>query len=187
VDLNAVLLRGGTTLLDLLQFCVLSVQPAPLFVFLVQEYRQTPRAASALALYDAFCAPAAPARVEADIVLAPRDLRLHQAIEAVRRQVAWAAAPLPPVAEGEQPPPRRFVPIPPAHLFDPVVSHLRDLEDGPLARVSRDYNPDRAPLENLPGGKMNASQRFFVDNIWRPRLRPQLVAAGFWRIATVGG
>jgi hypothetical protein len=186
VDLNAVLLRGGTTLLDLLQFCVLSVQPAPLFVFLVQEYRQTPRAASALTLYDIFCAPAAPARLEADVVLAPRDLRLHQAIEAVRRQAAWAAAPPPPVAEGEQPPPRRFVAIPAAHLFDPVVSHLRDLEGGPLAQVCRNYDPERTPLENLPGGKMNAGQRFFVDNVWRPRLRPLLVAAGFWRVAAIG-
>jgi hypothetical protein len=187
VDLNAVLLGGGKTLLDLLQFCVLSVQPAPLFVFLVQEYRQKPRAVSALALYDVFCAPAAAARIEADAVLMPRDLRLHQAIEAIRRQAVWAAEPLPPVMEGEQAPPPRFVAIPPAHLFDFVVSHLLSLEGGPLTQVCRNFDPERTPLENLPGGKMNAGQRFFVENVWRPRLRPQLVAAGFWRVTTVGG
>jgi hypothetical protein len=79
------------------------------------------------------------------------------------------------------------VAIPSAHLFDSVVSHLRGLEGGTMARIARDYDPERTPLENLPGGTMNASQRFFVDNVWRPRLRPRLVAAGFWRIATVGG
>jgi hypothetical protein len=34
---------------------------------------------------------------------------------------------------------------------------------------------------------MTAGQKAFVENVWRPRVRPALVAAGFWRVATIGG
>jgi hypothetical protein len=41
-------------------------------------------------------------------------------------------------------------------------------------------------MENLPGGRLSAGQRAFVETVWRPRVRPQLVAAGFWRAANLG-
>ena len=49
----------------------------------------------------------------------------------------------------------------------------------------RNYDPARTPMQTLPNGKMNAGQRQFVEQIWQQVLRPHLVAAGFWRIATV--
>lgn len=47
------------------------------------------------------------------------------------------------------------------------------------------YDPELEPEMNLPGGKLNAGQRYFVDKVWRPLARPRLVAAGFWQIATI--
>ena len=185
IHLDAVLQRGGKGLLELMHYCVMSVQPEPLFVWLVREYRQEGAGGRALALYDVFCARRSSARPGGADPRAVR-LALAQAIDAIRRQAAWAAEPPAPVGEDEAPSPR-FVSLPPAHLFDAAAAHLLGDADGPLARIAHDYDPERTPLENLAGGKMNASQRFFVENVWRPRLRPQLVAAGFWRIATVGG
>jgi hypothetical protein len=72
-------------------------------------------------------------------------------------------------------------------LFDVVVAFLRAEADGVLQRVARTFDPTLSPAENLPGGKMSQAQRTFVDNVWRPRVRPALVAAGFWRVGTVGG
>jgi hypothetical protein len=32
---------------------------------------------------------------------------------------------------------------------------------------------------------MNAAQQHFVERVWRPVARPELVAAGFWQIANI--
>ena len=102
VDIDDVLQRGGKPRVGVLPFAVSSVQPEPLFLFLVKEYRAATRSAVALALDDAFCATAAPARIDA-AVLEPRDLRLPRTIDPIRRQTARAAEPLPVVPEGKQP------------------------------------------------------------------------------------
>lgn len=58
--------------------------------------------------------------------------------------------------------------------------------ESPLLAVAATYNPSRGPIENLPGGKMTAAQRTFVNAVWLKRVRPTLVAGGFWRVATIG-
>src|SRR5262249_5604585 len=164
-------------LLELLSYSVYSEQTEPLFVFLVKEYRLAPTAAKALALYDVFCAESALGRIRADAVLPPRDLRLLRATAALR--------PVPvPEAAGDAPATPPAI-LPPGYLFDFVVEHLQQQADGPLASIAREYDPAASPTENL-GGRLNASQRYFVDKVWQPRLRPQLIAAGFWRVGTVG-
>ena len=67
-------------------------------------------------------------------------------------------------------------------LFD----HLR-LENGTVQLIARDYDPAKTPVENLPGGRFSQAQRFFLEKVWQPRLRPPLVKAGFWRVGTIGG
>src|SRR5262245_18960881 len=157
IDVEEVLRRGGKGLLDLLSYSVFSVQLEPLFVFLAGEFRQAPTAAKALALNDLFCAPGAPGRLRTYEVLEPRELRLRRALDPIREA---AARPAPAEDEGEEMTPP--VPIPAAHLFDFLVAQLQGLADGPLQQVARQYDPDKTPAENLPGGKMSAGQRSFV-------------------------
>jgi hypothetical protein len=183
VEVDEVLRRGGADLVSFLQFCVLSAQMEPVFAFLVREYRAAPSAARALALYDIFCVAGAPARVRAEAVLPPYDLRLPRAIDSLRQSVP-SPAPAAGGPEGKSP----AVPDTPAsYLFDVVLAHLERDANGPLRAVGRQFDPGRGPEGNLPGGRMSAGQRAFLDNIWRPRVRPALVAAGFWRVATLGG
>ncbi len=56
-----------------------------------------------------------------------------------------------------------------------------------IRRIRETYDPALEPVENLPGGKMTAGQRMFVERVWRPKLRPHLVQAGFLRVASIGG
>jgi hypothetical protein len=189
VDLEELIRGGGKGLLDLLSFCVVSVQPEPLFLFLAQEYRLAPMAARALALYDVFCAPGASFRLRCEGPLEPHDLRLARALAPVRAQVARAAVPPPPPPDNEGaalPARAPHVDIPSPFLFDHIVDHLRGLQAGPLQSIPLGYDPTRSPVENLPDGRMTASQRFFVDRVWQPRVRPLLTRAGFWRVQNVG-
>jgi hypothetical protein len=179
IDLDEVFSKGGKPSLDVLHYCVLAVQPEPLFAFLVRDYAAAPTAAKAVALYDVFCDPGAEARLGCVAALPPRELRLAQLI-APLRQALQNVHKTP--ADADNP---TFVPLPPRHLFDELLRHVRDMDT--LKRLADEYDPSRTPQENLPGGKMNAGQRFFVERVWRPRLRPRLVAAGFWRLATVAG
>jgi hypothetical protein len=80
------------------------------------------------------------------------------------------------------PPPPLFFPA--KFLFDFVDQHLRK-KSAALRSIKRRYRPDRSPIANLPGGKMNAGQRQFVDKIWGPALRPWLIAAGFRRLTAI--
>lgn len=180
VDVDEVFRQGGAVLVDFLQYCVLSVQPEPVFALLVREYRAAPTAARALALYDLFCAPGAPARIRAESALPPYDLRLPRGLDPLRQ-------PPPPPAPEDEGARRTVPPGPPAYLFDYVVALLRQAPDDRLGAAGRQFDPGRTPLENLPGGRLSAGQRAFVENVWRPRVRPALVAAGFWRVATIGG
>src|SRR5262245_7443820 len=131
VDIDDVLKRGGAELIGLFQFCVYSVQIEPVFVHLAGSYANAPTAAGALALYDAFLAPAALARIRTLEVLEPRDLRLARPLQALRA-LHNAPPPPPPTSEEEKAPPRSSPGGPPRHLFEFIIEHLRAIDDGPL-------------------------------------------------------
>jgi hypothetical protein len=179
-DLDTLLTQGGAPRIALLRLCVMSVTPDPLFVFLVGEYRIRPAHAAALALYDAFCAPGALARIEAPGALPPLDLRLGSAIATLRQQWVQRHSLEPPDATNSV-----AVSTPPRHLFDAVAKACQNNPAGGYVRLAASYNPQRSPEEHLPGGRMTAGQRQFVEYVWKPRVRPGLIAAGFWRIADI--
>ena len=181
IDLDDLFRRGGKELLDLLDYCVRSVQMDPVFVFLVREYRCHPTALKALAIYDGFCAPDAPARLSVRRALPPMDLRLQAALRPLKQW--WEQRQAAPPSLPETAPPL-FLPA--THLFDFVVRELETSADSSLRIVGEQYDPTRTPFENLPGGRMTAGQRHFVEYVWEPALRPRLAAAGFRQVATVG-
>jgi hypothetical protein len=182
IDIADTLARGGRGRIDLLRYCVMSIAMEPLFLFLADEYRLRPTHAGALAIYDVFCEPHSRARLSAHDLLPPRELAL--AAEVARLRERWTAMQAPPEEDDEEP---RTVPAGPGRsLFDTLVRGVRADANGKLAAVSAAYDPWLSPAENLPGGKMNASQRSFVDHVWQPYARPLLASAGFWQIATVG-
>ncbi|MGH8666360.1 MAG: hypothetical protein ACREUX_19025, partial [Burkholderiales bacterium] len=150
----------------------------PVFVFLVHEYRQQPRHAAALALYDMFCAPGAPARLDAHALLPPMNLTLAACVRTLRAQwlQMYSAEP----ADAAIP-----TTVPMRGMFDRIVDGLTQIPAGRWARLGLYYNPARDPAENLPGGRMTPAQRHFVENIWKPRVRPCLVSAGFWQMQTI--
>ena len=179
VDIDKILSVGGEPLVDLLNYAVRAVQTDLLFTFLVGEYRQAPTSQKAVALYETFCAPQALARVSATGLLPPVNPQLEVALRPLRANVAEMHAA---IGEG------RGVPIlilPPKFIFDAVAVHLRENSVG-LRRIKRNYRMKRTPTENLPGGRMNEGQRFFVDKVWVPNLRPRLIAVGFRRVSSIG-
>ncbi len=183
--------RGGRDLIDLLEYCVISLRKDILFHYLVRQYRQRPTAGGAVAMYDMFCAADAPARISAANVLAPKDMRLEQAMVPFRQSLLSCAADEVVsdnvASDHAATEPRRPMvdPFPPKYLFDPVVQSLMASSDTQWQDVESHYDPSITPHANLPDGRMTANQRLFVDRIWTPVVRPRLVAAGFWRIATV--
>jgi len=180
VDLSGILIKGGEQRVALLRYCVMSVTMEPVFLFLTQEYRLRPTHAAALALYDVFCARDALARIGVVEGLPPRNLQLQAAVESIREQWTQLQSPA-------QPDERSGVAITAPHrnLFDPVADAVWNDSAGRLAELARQYDPSLAPQQNLPGGKMGAVQRHFVEHIWRPVARPRLLAAGFWQIANI--
>jgi hypothetical protein len=158
-DLNAIFNRGGKRLIDFLDYSVRSAQMDALFVFLVGEYQRNPTNVRAVTLYDFFCAPGAPARVSAEEFLPPRNLQLEMSLR--RARVHWM---------------QRQTFLPPTFLQGASTE---------LRRIRRQYRVRRTPFENLPGGTMTAGQRRFVDQVWQPRLRPGLVAAGFRQVTAI--
>jgi hypothetical protein len=151
----------------------------PVFVFLVQEYRLASSADKARALWEIFCQENAPARLDVPEVLPPRNSRLLTALRPMLSLPTAAGA-----TGGTALTPARPAPIPPHFLFDFIAEEIRSASPA-FAKVTRRYKPSRTPIENLPGGKMSATQRQFVERVWEPVLRPKLVRAGFWRLATV--
>nr|WP_143547604.1 hypothetical protein [Rhodopirellula sp. SM50] len=207
---KTILQRGGRELIELLTHCVFSFNTDVLFLYCVGEYQLRPQAVRAIAIYDVFCAPAAPARLSDLSLIPPKDVRIDQAITQLR-QAFQAATCDPPQSDGiagdesggagqeerqgdgqdagqdESPPPDRpAVPLPPRYLFDSIAANLRVSEQAKIATLEDYYDPKRTPQENLPGGELTAAQRAFVDHVWTPRIRPYLVSSGFWRVSTVG-
>jgi hypothetical protein len=178
--IETLLEQDGEQRIALLRYCVMSVTMEPMFVFLANEYKLRPSHLGALALYDVFCSPDAPARINARAVLPPLNLRLASTIGSMR--VQWQQVqPLAPEQYAGRAP--RVAPA--RSVFDLVVESLAKDPKGRIARLRRRYDPSRSPVENLRGGKMTPGQRAFVERIWKPVARPRLVAAGFWRIATI--
>ena len=174
INLDRIFARGGKELIDVLNYCVRSVQMDPVFVFLVEEYRLAPAAPRAIALYDIFVGVGAPARIDGGDLLPPRDFGLEQLIQRLRpASPAAAASPRSNVGPGK-------------FIFDSLRKYVSTNRRGSIAKIKRRYNPKLGPNDNLAGGKMTAGQRQFVDQVWQPRVRPVLVRAGFRRIANIG-
>ena len=163
IDIDSIFARGGKKLIDLLDYGVRSVQPDVLFVFLVQEYRQLPTTPKAVALHEIFCAPRAAARVSASEMLHPFSLQIEVAMRPLISNLARVeearakAAAVPPLI------------LPAKYLFDTLDLHLRK-KSASLRGIKRHYRVRLSPVKNLPGGRMNASQRHFVDKVWEPIL-----------------
>ena len=183
VDIHQTLTDGGKARIDLLRYSVMSITMEPLFLFLASEYRLRPTHKSALALFDVFCATQSRARLAAYELLPPRELGLSAEIAQIRGR--WTALQSPPPEEEDESP-RSVAPWPSRVLFDKLVQGLRSDASGRLAAVSTGYDPQLTPQENLPGGKMSAIQRQFVDQVWLPFARPRLVDAGYWQISAIG-
>ncbi len=180
LDVKGILRRGGRGQIDLLEFCVLSIDTDALFFYCVDEYRLRPQAAAAVTLHELFCAADAPARITAASALPPKDVRLERAVEAFRDP------PQRPNNDEETESQQTMMPpFPPKYLFDPVIEALTAAGGSPWQRLMASYDPEKSPHENLPGGKLTAPQRAFVDHTWTPIVRPKLVAAGFWKLATI--
>jgi hypothetical protein len=172
---------GGKGLVDVLDFCVFSVEMDPIFLYLVQEYRLQPTGGRALALYDLFCPAGAPARLSVTNVLPPRDCLLPQLIQRVRE-------PRLACVDAEADPPR-FVPapqVPGKHIFDGIAKAILEDTEGGVWRVESRFDPERGPRGSLPQGGLGPSQRQFVEGVWKRTVRPALVQAGFWKMATIG-
>jgi hypothetical protein len=179
IDISETFQTGGKPALELLDYAVRSQQMDPIFIYLVHDFRMAPNAAKAIALYEIFCAPEAPSRVSMIEILPPHDMRLQESVRPLR--VNWTRVQATSAFDVDN----RVTPLlPPRYLFDSVV---RCLEQGACCTAIREsYNPELSPIQNLPGGTMTANQRYFVDKVWQPVIRPHLTAAGFWRIASIG-
>jgi hypothetical protein len=182
VNPREVLARGGKELVDLLQFALITARPDPVFVLLVREYRFRPTAAGAVALFEQFCAPTAPARVRADSLLPPKDPNLAASLAPCYASLARVAA-FQPTEDNPTPP---LPNIPPTTLFDRVAAHLTDGDGSPVGQVAREFYPDLGPHGSLANGTIAPGHRVWVENVWCKRVRPALVAAGFWRVSSLG-
>ena len=182
IDIDEALTRGGAQRLGLLRYCVISITMEPLFLFLASEYRLRPSHNGALTLFDSFCAINAPARLTAYELLPPRELGVAAEIARIRERCRALQTP----AEQSEDEVRSVAPAPSRTLFDALVRGIRSDARGTLAALGAAYDPQLTAQENLPGGKMSASQRQFVDRVWQPLVRPRLVSAGFWQVGSIG-
>ena len=165
-DIDEIFTHGGKRLVDLL------------FIFLVQEYRVHPTTPKAVALFDIICARKAPARLRVTEILPPVNLQ----IEAAMRPLTLNLAQVQSAQAGTAVAPPLILPS--KFLFDTIELHLRKKSPG-IRAVKLGYRPGRSPLQNLPGGRMNAGQTYFVEKVWEPTLRPRLVATGFRRMGSI--
>jgi hypothetical protein len=179
INIEEVFEKGGKPAAELLDYSIRSQQVDPVFLYLVRDFRIAPSMAKAIALYEIFCGPQAPSRVSVIEVLPPQDMRLQEAVRPLRTH--WTRVQATAVFDADN----RVPPLLPArYLFDSVT---KALEQGCCcAGIRQNYDPELSPVQNLPGGKMTPNQRYFVDKVWQPIIKPHLTAAGFWRIASIG-
>lgn len=151
-----------------LEFCVSTGEMEPVFVQLVDEYRAAPTISKAVALYDIFCAPCAPAKVKADACLPPHDMHIENAMRRIklnwtRMQAAFVFGPT-----------TQICTRPPAtSLFDALARHIADSKD--MRRIKRQY------VHWLSGraSRRDDFQQHFFEKLWQPIIAPHLLAAGF--------
>ncbi|MCD0463752.1 hypothetical protein U8335_25390 [Roseiconus lacunae] len=204
IQLEAIFTAGGRPLIDVLTHCVYSINADALFLYLVREYRFKPQAKAAIALHDVFCNPQSPACISQSTMIIPKDWRLAHSIEPFRQAIeavesvdqsasddsrSGSESEAEDHSSGDDNTPSDgcvAIEIPPRHLFDHVVDAIRRGPSPAIASLQQSYDTGKTPTGNLPGGELSAVQRAFVDHQWLPSVRPFLVAAGFWRIATIG-
>ena len=184
-NIQDLLTRGGHARIDLLRFSVMTRTIEPIVVFLVGEFRLRPSAAGAVAIYDAFFAQHAPARMGLAEVVPVRDTRLDLYIESLRGQLAAFEIQIEAVHADPDDDSRPMPPTAERGVFDSIIAELWSDPNGSLARLSREYDPELSPDENVPGGEISAGQRSFTNDVWRPRVRPMLVNAGFWQLSSI--
>ena len=189
IKIEEILSGGGRDLINLLEYAVLSINVDLIFVYLVREYRVRPSAAAALAVHDLFCCADSPARVSCEAALFPKDMRLTQAISPYRAGSPDASSvnALPRESADQDAKATRFEAplLPPRYIFDSLVRRINDQEESASIHSLASYSVALTPHENLPNGGLSAVQRRFVEHIWQPIVRPELVAAGFWRVASI--
>jgi hypothetical protein len=161
-------------LVDLLEFLVISRKTDLLFLFLVGEYRLAPTKQRAVALFDVFCSQRSPIQLRVREILPPRDHRLTALVDKLRAEVEGR--------DGME----AAAGYAPRYLFDDLVKKIEDEAGSEIGALESSYDPALEPAENLPAGRMTGEQRWFVDNLWQPQVRPYLAAAGFRWIANVG-
>jgi len=185
--IETLLNRGGQVRVDLLRYAVKAVILEPLVLFVVNEYRLRPSVAAALAIYDAFSAQTAIARVDAAAKLPTRDLRLTATVRALRAQ-ADAFNEAMKFAQGKADEDSNGVtavlPTVDRGLFNSLIVSLWEQPQGALQRMEQEYDETLTPEQNI-GQRLSASQRNFVSQVWRPQLRPMLVEAGFWQLSSI--
>ena len=189
IKIEEIFSGGGRDLINLLEYSVLSINVDLLFVYLVREFRVRPSAAAAIALHDLFCCSDSPARVSCEAALFPKDARLTQAISPYRASSpdASSVSALPRDSSDQHAKTTRFEAplLPPRYIFDSLVQRITDQEESSSIYSLASYSVALTPHENLPNGELSAAQRRFVEHIWQPIVRPELVAAGFWRVASI--
>ena len=186
IDVEALLQAGGKQRVELMRYCVMTVNVEPLFLFVAGEYRLRPTHAGALAIYDVFCDARSAARLSAYELLPPRDLSLPMEIERLRGAMRLLESPAEAGEETDDPAARSVPAGASRALFDALVRGVRADSNGKIRAIASTYDPQLSPEENLPGGKMTQAQRRFVDAVWIPFARPVLAGAGFWQVATIG-
>lgn len=156
---------------DFLEFCIRAGGMEPLFIRLVGEYREAPTICKAVALYDIFCAPCAPAKVNADPLLPPFDMRIQKAMRPIklnwtRLQAAFVFGPSTHICSK----------APSRSLFDGIVDYLANSET--VRDLKRRYREVVAEGEGR-FAPIDHFQQHFLERIWNPIISPHLLAAGF--------
>ena len=190
IKLDEIFSSGGRDLINLLEYSVLSINVDLIFVYLVREYRLRPSAVAAIAVHDLFCCADSPARVSCEAALFPKDVRLTQAISPYRAGSPDASSvenALPQESSDQDAKTARFEApsLPPRYIFDSLARRINAEDESALIHSLASYSVALTPHENLPNGELSAVQRRFVEHIWQPIVRPELVAAGFWKVASI--
>ena len=182
INFDKIFSRGGKDLVALLKYAVRAANVDLLFVSLAWEYRQQPTSAKVLALYRLFCAPRAPARLTVPELLPPLNPQLSLRFAPIEAALtpSYRSAANGPVGSAAGAP--RLVP---KFLFDDLVEGL-GRKSARLRKAKRDYRVRKTPAQNLPFEMLTDFQRYFPEYIWKPHLKPALVAAGFWRVGAIG-
>lgn len=182
IELKDALQVGGQVTINFLQFSIITQRVESLFLYLANEYRHRPELRSARALYDAFCGEKAIVKLSIPELLPPKSPflawelnKLITTYEAFQRFVPTEETPNPPRYQ-----------LPSILMYDPYVQAVLANPDSDCHAVAREFDPELAPLEHLPNEQLSSEQILFLQTVWLEKLKPCLVAGGFWQIASLG-